>query len=346
MAMIKILLIFIFSLSAMANTSTAVGRLFKNKKYEEIVRTYYNKQSISKMSKKELLLISHSLHLLKEDRKNNILIQYILKKFHKKENLEIQRKIKNKETVDAEDFSKSLPILYWQLLQNYSTTILKVKKIDKLKESDVSEFRRLHALLSELEFREGRVEKTNNQVQTHIQMLKDKVYHFAWSLNLQYVSWQYDATMIRSSLNKKTQLILTNKGYCLGGDIGMENGSYHFMLDGCLLIGSGGVSAYGDPDITYEQSLPALGFKIGPSASMIVSSSKSRIGIALPLIYTSQTLTQPEDPDFKIKEKSSISPLATIYSRWQFGDWYIRTEFGQYFSTQESFWGFGFGKKF
>lgn len=343
--MIKFILFFLVSFSALAQHAP-VERLFKNKEYEKIVNTYMTKQYLGQMSKRELLLVSHSLKKLKQYKKNNVLIQFILKKYHLKEHKEILRKIRKKETLDSDDYSKSINILYWQLYENFAYILLKVDKLEKLKKKDVDDFKKLHGMLSELEFREGSVEKTNNRVQTHIQYLEDKVYHFTWSLSLQYVSWQYDATMHRSSTGKNTGLILTNKGYCVGGDAGIQNGFYHFMVDGCALIGSGGVSAYGDPNVVYEQNLPAKGFKIGPSASMIVSSSKSRIGIGLPIIYTSQKLTQPGDTDYKVEEKGPISALATIYSRWQFGDWYLRTEFGQYFGSQESFWGFGFGKQF
>lgn len=343
--MIKIILLFLFSFHALAQQQP-VARLFRNKEYDKIAKSYMTKQHLSLMSKKELLMVSHSLKEMKQFRKNSILIQYILKKYHLRETKEILKRIREKETLDASEFSKSVSILHWQLYENLSFLILDVKKAQGIKNKDVVEFKRLHGMLSELEFREGSVERINNRVQTHIQNLHDKVYHFTWSLNLQYVSWQYDATMHRTSSGKNTGLILTNKGYCVGGDAGIENGSYHFMIDGCLLIGAGGVSAYGDPDVTYEQNLPAMGFKVGPSASMIVSSSKSRIGIGLPIIYTSQKLTQPADPDYQVEEKGSISALATIYSRWQFGDWYLRTEFGQYFGSQESFWGFGFGKQF
>ena len=320
--------------------------LFKRKDYKGVVANYYLPTSLKTLKTKELVMLSFSLRKLKRYRDDAKVIYVMLKKDHAAHHAEIRKKVRNKETLDAEDYPKSLPIHYWYLFNDYADILLGHKKLNDQLEKDKQIYVVFRQILGELEFREGKVEKLNDKVMSHLQYLEDKIYHFTYSFSAQYVSWQHEATLRRISTNANTGLIITNAGSCVGGDIGMENGFYHFAVDGCFLMGSGGVSAYGDSNITYQQNIAASGLKVGPVASMIVSSSKSRIGIGIPLIYTKQKLTQPGDPDYTIDEGSPISYLATLYSRWQFGKWYVRSEFGQYFDKQESFWGLGFGRQF
>lgn len=320
--------------------------LFLRKEYKRIAEAYKNPKSWEDLTTTEMVMLSFSLRKLELYREDAKVVFRILKKDHATSHADIRKKIREKESLDAEDYPKTLPILYWYLYNDYANILLGHDKLVPQVEKDKNVYVVFRQILSELEFREGKAEKINDKVMTHLQYLEDKVYHFSSSINVQYVSWQHDATLHRTSSGRDTGLIITNQGYCLGGDVGVENGFYHFLLDGCFLMGSGGVSAYGDPNITYEQNISATGVKIGPMASMIVSSSKSRIGIGLPFIYNSQKLTQPSDTDYKIREENPLSYLATINSRWQFGKWYIRAEFGQYFKKQESFWGMGLGRQF
>ena len=326
--------------------ASQVGSLFKKKEYQKIVSRYIKPEKHKHLTTKEMVMLSYSLRKLKRYREDTRIVAKIITKDHRADHAKIRKHIAKKETLDADDYPKSLPVLYWYLFNDYAQLLLSYKSLSPQIEKDKIYYNTFRNILSELEFREGKVERLNDKVVSHLQYLEDKVYKISASWNLQYVSWQHSATLLRNSTGAKTGLILTNQGYCLGGDVGIENGFYHFNLDGCLLVGAGGVSAYGDPNITYQQKVPAVGLKVGPTASMIVSSSKSRIGIGLPLIYTSQNLTQPEDTDYKVKDGSPISMLATINSRWQFDRWYLRIEFGQYFAKQESFWGLGFGRTF
>ena len=127
----------------------------------------------------------------------------------------------------------------------------------------------------------------------------------------------------------------------------MENYLYHFYVDGCVLMGAGGVSATSNANVAYQQSnVPAYGIKAGPGVSMIVSSSKSRIGFKVPIIYSVQKLVNPASPGYEVFNAAPISVVTSIYSRWQFNKWYIQTEFGKYIQKEETFWGLGFGKSF
>ena len=200
-------------------------------------------------------------------------------------------------------------------------------------------------ILSELEFREGKVDKYNDTISAHRQYLVNKIFKFRTSLSLSYVSWQQEATLKHT--NGEASLIITNKGFCAGGDAGYENYRYHFYVDGCLLYGSGGVKN-NDQDLVenYQQSnIPAVGFKGGPGASLIVSSSRSRIGVKLPMIYSVQELTTPKGSDYTVDQSSAFAIVGSLYSRWQFDSWYFQTEFGKYLTQEQTFWGFGIGKE-
>ena len=97
----------------------------------------------------------------------------------------------------------------------------------------------------------------------------------------------------------------------------------------------------------YQQSnIPAYGVKAGPGASIIVSSSKSRIGIKLPMIYSVQELTTPIQTGFSVDQESSLAFMASLHSRWQFNKWYLQTELGKYITQEQTFWGLGIGKEF
>jgi hypothetical protein len=144
-----------------------------------------------------------------------------------------------------------------------------------------------------------------------------------------------------------TPLIVTNRGLCAGGDVGYENYRWHFALDGCIFSGTGGVAATGATGVDYRQAnVPAYGFKFGPGASMIVSSSRSRIGVRLPMIFNFQRLTNPGVAGYNIEAERAYSLTTTLFSRWQLGKWHVQTEFGKYIQREATIWALGFGKTF
>jgi hypothetical protein len=340
---ILIFLMLFISHSAMAFT---VEELFKQKKYQEVASLFDSPRTFNQLTNKDMVLVSYSLRALGRYRDNTRLIVVMIKKLYAKEHADIFEKIQKKVTLDADDYPKSLVLLYWNIYNDYASIIKSYKKTDPQLEKDKNNFQNFRNILSELEFREGKVEKTNDQVTTHLQYLSDINYKFTASWQFQYMSWQYSANMVRNSTGKQTDLIITNQGVCLGGDVGYESGFYHYALEGCFLMGSGGVTAYGTPEITYKQNLTAYGIKLGPSAYKIVSSSKSRIGISLPILYSTQKMTQPDDTDYVVDQDNTINFVPTLNARWQFDKWYIKTEFGQYFKKKETLWALGMGRQF
>ena len=249
------------------------------------------------------------------------------------------------DAVDPDEYPKPLKIYYWRILRDYSNLVKEHSKDSPALKEDSQYFNDFYNILSALEFKERKVEKLNDNVASHLQYLENKVYHFTSSLSFQYVSWQQESKLVSDTTS--TGLITTNKGYCVGGEAGLENRYFHYYMDGCFLFGSGGVAAPDSTDITYQQSsIPAYGFKGGPGASMIVSSSGSRLGLKVPIIYSTQKLTDPSGPGYKIVQGSPLSVLVSLYSRWQFDKWYVQTEFGKYLKKEQTFWGLGLGKNF
>lgn len=340
---IFILLFFLISQPAL---SSEVKELFKQKKYQQVASYFDNLKRFNTLAPSEMILVSYSLRNLGRYRDNTKLIVIMIKKFYGKEHAQIFEKIQKKITLDSEDYPKSLILLYWNMYNDYAYIIKSYKKSDSQLEKDKTNFQNFRNFLSELEFREGKVEKTYDQVTSHLQYLNDIKYKFSSSLQLQYISWQYSATITKLSTGIKTDLIITNQGSCFGGDVGFESGFYHYALEGCLLSGSGGVTSYGTSSLTYKQNLTAYGVKLGPSAYKIVSSSKSRIGISLPILYTSQKMTQPDDPDYVVNQGTLVDFVPTLNARWQFDKWYLKTEFGQYFRKKETLWAIGVGRQF
>ncbi len=329
----------LFTISAYA---TPVIDAFKAKDSKRVSEIYRDAPKAD-YSSKELIMISHSLRKMGYYRQDINLNIRLIKKNYLEQHKKILTAIKNGDSIDGEEYPKPLKIHYWNVFTDYGVIIMGYKDVSNLISKDHEHFLRFSKILGDLEFREGKVDKANDKVLGHIQYLQNKVYRFIGSLYFNYVSWQQSSKLVGAS---STDLIVTNKGYCLGGDLGMENAFYHVFMDGCFLFGSGGVSSTSTSPNYRQRDVPAYGVKVGPGASMIVSSTRSRIGFKLPIIYTVQRLSEPKDGSYKIDPDSPLSAIGTLYSRWQFDKWYFQTEFGKYLTKDQSFWGLGFGRNF
>ncbi len=346
MVVSKILVTLFFIISTAIAAENELMSAWKAKNYRK-VSDLYRDNPRQDYSRKELVLISYSLRKLRFFRQDIKLNMALVKKEYAKNHNYLLNAIKRGDTIDPDAYPVALKILYWNLFTSYGEIIKGYEHDSKRVEKDHKYFVIFSKILSDLEFREGKADKINDAIIAHRQYLTDKIYRFKTSWLVQYVSWQQDAT-IKHTTQGNAGLIVTNRGVCLGGDMGIENYRYHFYIDGCFLYGSGGVNNIDQNLIdNYQQSnVPALGFKAGPGASLIVSSSRSRIGIKLPVIYSVQDLTTPQGSDYKIDQGTPISLLASMYSRWQFNKLYFQTEFGKYLQQEQTFWGFGVGKEF
>lgn len=341
MAVIKTLFLFVLFTSAAA--ASDVTDAFNSKDFKRITEIYRDNPRRA-FNSKELIYISYALRkrgFYRQDIKLNIrLIKKKYSRYHKK----LLRDVQRGETIDGDNYPDALKVLYWNLMNDYGRILESYKSASTLIKKDHQHYLVFSKLLSELEFREGKVDKLNDRIVAHIQYLQDKVYKFSKSLSFQYISWQNE---LKLTGPQGSNLIITNRGLCAGGDVGWENAFYHFYVDGCAFAGSGGVSSDGSTAIEYQQSnVPAYGVKVSPGASMIVSSSGSRIGLRIPVIYSLQSLQEPKNDAYSIEVEDPIAYVASLYSRWQFKKWYFHTEFGKYLQKEQVYWGIGIGKRF
>lgn len=342
MAVIKIFAILLVLLNAAF--ASDVTDAFQSKDYTR-VSDIYRDNPARPYSAKELIFISYSLRKLGFYRQDIKLNVRLIKQKYASQHKKLVSDITKGETIDSDDYPEALKVLYWNLMNDYGKIIESYKSQSALIKKDHQHYTIFSKILSELEFREGQVDKFNDRILAHLKLLEDKVYHFTKSLSFQYMSWQTKAEL--EGPGTTTGLLITNRGVCAGGDVGVENAFYHFYFDGCLFAGSGAVSSDASSPITYKQSnVSAMGVRAGPGASMIVSSSGSRIGFKLPGIYTIQKLQDPSSTSYNVKQVNPISFAAALYSRWQFQRWYFQTEFGKYIQTEQTYWGLGIGKKF
>lgn len=335
-----VLLLILLSGTAFADVIEA----FKGRDYAGVSQIYSDNPSRN-YSRKELVMISYSLRKLgmyREDVKLNV---RIIKKEYNRYHKRLLKQIKDGDSIDSDSYPEALKVLYWNLMNAYGQIIMGYDKHSQLIKKDHDHYLMFAKILSELEFREGKVDKLNDKIMAHIVMLQNKIYKFSSSWSFSYLSWQQDSVLKGPTSSSK--LIVTNKGLCLGGDMGYENANYHWYVDGCAFYGSGGVSSEISGGPSYQQSnVPAYGLKFGPGASLIVSSSRARIGFKIPIVYNVQRLTNPSDPGYSIQSESAISVATSLYTRWQFDKWYVATEFGKYIDREATIWSLGLGKQF
>ncbi len=343
MVVVRFFLLFILLVSSAI--ASDITEEFRRRNYNGVHKIYQEDLSRN-YNRKELVLISYSLRKLgfyRQDIKLNIrLIKKSYEGYHRK----LSKKLKAGDKFDSEEYPDALKVLYWNLMNDYGQIIMGYEGKSRRMKKDHNHFLIFSKMLSELEYREGKVDKLNDKIAAHILLLKNKVYKYSKSWFLQYMSWQQESQLRGPGVS--SNLVVTNRGLCLGGDLGYENATYHWYVDGCAFYGSGGVSADATGSgIRYQQSnVSAYGLKFGPGASLIVSSSKSRIGFKIPVVYNVQRLTKPSQAGFSVDSESAISYAATLYSRWQFTKWYFQTEIGKYYDREATVWSLGFGKTF
>lgn len=335
------LFIFAFISQSYAN---GIQEAFMARNYSSVARNYL-KNPKGNYSHKDLAVISYSLRKESKFREDIKLIHTKIKHDFKNEHVKIMRSIKNSESLDPDEVPESLKIYYWNIFNDYAAILRSYPEKSEKLNKDHRNFQAYLKILNQIEFREGKVDKIADDVEAHLVLMEKKIYRFKVALSIQYVSWQQTALLIGAG--DEASLITTNRGVCPGGELGMENSQYHFFLNACFLYGSGEVNNYENSAVNYRQSnLPAYGFKGGPGASVIISSSGSRIGVRVPIIYSVQDLKAPAEPGYKIEGNSELNFLVTLYSRWHIDKMFIETEFGKYIQMDEVFWGIGLGRTF
>jgi hypothetical protein len=336
-------LFFLILITPLTSFASEITKVIKYGDVDRVI-SIYREEPKAKYSRKELVYISYSLKergFYRQDVKVNI---RLIKEHYLKEHKKLLEKLKKQEALQASDYPAPLKILYLNLLIDYAHIIKGYSQTSELLDLDFKRFKRYEDYLRELNFREEKVTRIANEVTRHISSLADQVYHFQSSWSVQYVSWQTQASLSGNGLLE--DLTITNRGFCLGGEAGLENKRYHFFVDGCLFLnGSGEISEASITSYNHT-SIPAAGFKLGPGAAIIFANGLYRIGVKLPLIYSVQQLSSPADEDFRIKEDTPLSYTTSLYSRWQYESWFAQAEIGKYIWKDGVFWGLGLGRNF
>ena len=264
---------------------------------------------------------------------------------HSAESRKLQKLIKNAETVDPDDFSQEFKKLNFKI---YGLVAKILQKIDSpVPETNKNRqiFLSLRENLSQLEYKESNVEKVYDLIQNHFKNLEEKIFKGHWRLFIDYVSWQNKAVLTDSG--SEYDLIITNKGICPGINYARENKNFSFSVDACFMLASGEVKALDPTALTYSQSnVHAVGLKGSLGIGHFVSSTKSEIGLKIPVIFVSQLLQDPPNSGATISEGSEFIPMAGIYSRWPLGKFFVQTEFSKFLSQDHILWALGAGYGF
>lgn len=341
---LKLIFILLLSLVSAKTFAQDIERNFKAKNYQAVVKEYEGRRK-AKFTKRQYIMISYSLRKLGRYREDIAHNARFVRRFYPKEHHRLIRDVRQTNTIDPEEYPNSLKLIYWIILSDYEKILTSYQEKSPALDRDYQHFQIFSKLLEGLEFREGQVDRINTRALNHFAWLENRIYHFTGSMFLNYVSWQREILLIGTG--KEIALQVTNRGYCAGGEMGFENYKWHFYVDGCFLFGAGGVTNTQQPPEYQQSDVRAMGFKAGPGASLIVSSSKSRVGIKLPVIFTIQRFQNPPvASNLEIEETNPFSFMGTLYSRFQFDKWYLQTEVGKYMKTDDLYWGIGVGKQF
>jgi hypothetical protein len=263
---------------------------------------------------------------------------------YKQEHQHVLETIKDGNTLDPDSVSENLKLLYWKAFENYAMTIKEFDQDSPELRRNYIQFSFFKEILTSLEFRENKVDKESDEVLSHIKYLEDKVYRISKNLFIDYISWQRQINLTTPS--GSSDLTISNKGFCSGGDVGYENKFFHYFTDACFLYGSGSAGSV-NTNPTYQQgNIPAYGMKVSLAAGYFVSAHKTEIGLKIPMLYSLQQLTNPSQPGYQVNQGSPFSMMASLYSRWPFGAWFFQTEFGKYFDQDATIWSLGGGYKF
>src|SRR5690606_18756842 len=123
----------------------------------------------------------------------------------------------------------------------------------------------------------------------HFKYLEAKIYASSFALVVEYISWQTQNELIVGS--DKYDVVSTIKAPCVGGEYTYGNNFYNFSIDGCVFMASSSIKAN---VIEYQQSnVGFIGLKSSIGAGMVVSPNKAEIGLKVPVIFSSQKLTEP-----------------------------------------------------
>lgn len=317
---------------------TAIAKIYLQNKNHNIYKTSIEIADITSeaLDKKKLYLESSKLKLK------------MIKTYYGPQHKDILNKIKSKASINLSQYPESLMILYTGIYQNLGDAVINLKKSDH-RNKIYRIFNSMRKVLEALEYQESKIEEITEKTNNFLKNEEEKVYRFSNSLFIKRTSWQDSTDFYVADV--VSQVLISNSGTCLGGDIGYENISYRVFSDGCVLIGQGTVHAQNN--LTYQQAnVPVSALQLAVGAGMFVSISRSELGFKIPISLLSQSLTAPSPYDpgcssgCKIGSPSKTLINLSLYGKWQFKNIYFLTEYGKNIKNDNIMWSLGLGYKF
>jgi|GEM_PF-1476805 len=321
-----------------------IARLYQQKKYRLVVRKYLVNRKAVLHDYRTALLVNIAYEKLREYPEALTLnFDYIRANFQA-ENSRLKSEFRNNQAPDPANYPVQFQSVFFRIYGDYSQEILGATWQGGVSKRNLSAFEQYKKALDAFGYQAEAVQNIHDRVENHLKLLEKKKYRWRPRVFLDYISWQTSAALIGPF--ETTALLATNMGLCPGVGISYESGFWALSFDLSYLRGSGGVSAT-QGLVQYQQSdVAATGFKAALGAGMIVSESRSELGLRLTVLDVSQSLARPDTSGYSIDQPNSISEVISIYSRWTFDHFYLQSDFGRYFKRPATLWSLGFGYSF
>lgn len=193
-----------------------------------------------------------------------------------------------------------------------------------------------------------KVKNNESDLKVLEELLKEKIsrdesfkFKSSWYASFDLISWQDRVILVNQTTNKKTNLLSTAFGSCLGLGKKWENIRYEFDVEGCLAFATATVSSE-DKSISYQQSSVAVkGFVGGPGMYFKTFSENVLLGIHLPIKYRTGSWTNPDESLYRFERESAIEAGFFLQSKIKINKISIRTRLGKVFPNPGSLWSVG-----
>ncbi len=345
-----------FSLNAFALSDDGkIKKAFARKQYKRVMAVFKRSSRKKTLMKNEkvLLILAISAEKIK---KYNYAYSFYYKKLIRENGKTFKRvnkRIQNGDLVDSSRVSKSFKLTSWKVLTTLFSWLKEQREVDKKFKKRLSLFNKVGNLLIELEFRDDKADRLLTDMNYHVDELGKNKRKLKYYLTFEYLTWQKEADIEAVEASKNGGLVVTTNGLCLGGGVNYENYYTAFNLDTCAILGLGKVSLNSGNLGKYQQeNIPTYGLKVSPGFSFFVSEKRAEVGLKLPMTFIIQDLEIPtasatlSPNDYTINEGSDFQILASLYSKWPVGKYFISTQFSKFISNDLTMWSLGFGKNF
>ncbi|MFA7614699.1 MAG: hypothetical protein WCY48_10725 [Candidatus Caldatribacteriota bacterium] len=252
------------------------------------------------------------------------------------EHKEIVELIENEDFLESDEYSDELKEIYFNAFVN------KLEEFKRTEKSD-HEIPLLLNILEGLEYKEDEVASLVESFEKRQKHIIAKRWVKDFDLGISFTSFQRHIDL--ESPSDKQKLINTTKASCFGGGLNIKNQYWSLTTHGCFMIGNSNIKEREGSPQYKESSVPLWGIKVSQRMGKIVSSTRSELGISLPVIYYNQDLKNPSG-SYKVKDDKSFIVAPAIYGRWALGKLVFDTEIGQFLDQSNTYYSLSFGVKF